>query len=212
MYFLLAVALWICVAYILKSGKSQREKSQKAQSEWFDKAQKEHSRFMELYTASDELLSKTQHLVYSSNDEACIMCRRIECEAGVNPTSDMTVRALLAQNCKMPKASAYSGLRSSPCGQIDMEIERKFLIWYDKELRINGFPHKLLFTPWNKKTELRAGDISVAVPVSEHPEMTSGVYFWEPIRAFASGGENIITQESSLAGRFSARAELSHNI
>lgn len=79
-----------------------------------------------------------------------------------------------------------------------MKIERRFLTWYDKELRLHGFPYKLLFAPWHKKTEFRAGDITVAIPVSEHPEITSGVYFWEPIRAFASGGENIITQENNL--------------
>ena len=39
--------------------------------------------------------------------------------------------------------------------------------------------------------------MTVAIPVSERPEITSGVYFWEPIRAFASGGENIVTQESN---------------
>lgn len=198
MYFLLAVALWVCIAYILKSGKVRREKSQKERKEWFDKASKDHDRFIELYSASDEQLSAVQHLTYSNNDEAMIMRYRIESEAGVKSTADMTIRALLAQDCKIPKTTAYSGFRSSPCGEMDMKIERRFLTWYDKELRLHGFPYKLLFAPWHKKTEFRAGDITVAIPVSEHPEITSGVYFWEPIRAFASGGENIITQENNL--------------
>lgn len=154
---------------------------------------------MELYAASDELLSQTQQLVYSDNSDVCAMRNRIGCEAGVNPTSDMIVRALLAQKCKMPKVSAYSGLRSSPCGQIDMELERRFLIWYDNELRLRGFPYELLFVTWDNKIKFRSGDTSVATPVLEQPEVTSGIYFWEPIRAFASGGENIITQESSPA-------------
>lgn len=199
MYFLIAVALWICIACIFRHEKLQHKKSQKNKSEWFDKAQTEHNEFMELYAASDELLSQTQQLVYSDNSDVCAMRNRIGCEAGVNPTSDMIVRALLAQKCKMPKVSAYSGLRSSPCGQIDMELERRFLIWYDNELRLRGFPYELLFVTWDNKIKFRSGDTSVATPVLEQPEVTSGIYFWEPIRAFASGGENIITQESSPA-------------
>lgn len=197
MYFLMAVALWICIVCIFKYDKSQHKKSQKAKSEWFDKAQIEHSKFMELYAASDELLSQTQQLVYLDNFEVSAMRDRIGYEAGVNTTSDMIVRALLAQNCKIPKASAYSGIRSSTCGQTDMELERKFLIWYDNELRLRGFPYELMFVARNDKIKFRAGDISVATPMSAQPEITSGIYFWEPIRAFASGGENIITQESS---------------
>ena len=185
MYFLLAVALWVCIAYILKSGKLRHEKSQKAQREWFDKAREDHDRFIELYAASDELLSQTRHLVYSNDDEAQAMRYRIEREAGIKSTSDMTVRALLAQSCKM-----------------SVEIERSFLTWYDKELRLHGFPYKLLFTPWHKKTEFRAGDMTAAIPVSERPEITSGVYFWEPIRAFASCGENVITQKITLPDYF----------
>lgn len=200
MYFLLAVALWVCIAYILKSGKLRHEKSQKIQREWFDKAREDHDRFIELYAASDELLSQTQHLVYSNDDEAQAMRHRIESEAGIKPTSDMIIRALLAQSCKMSGATAYSGFRSSPCGKKEMEIERSFLTWYDKELRFHGFPYKLLFTPWHKKTEFRAGDMTASIPVSERPEITSGVYFWEPIRAFASCGENVITQENNQAG------------
>lgn len=194
MYFLLAVALWGCIAYIFIRDKSRAKKSRRTQSERFDKANKEHDKFIELYTVSDEVLSQTQHLVYSNNKEACIMRNRIESEAGIKSTSDMTVRALLAQNCKMSRNSAYSGFSTSPYGRADMEIERKFLIWYDKELRLCGFPYKLLFVPWYKETDLKAGDITVAVPVSECSEITSGVYFWEPIRAFTLGGECVITQ------------------
>lgn len=197
MYFLLAVALWVCIAYILKSGKSRREKSQKERREWFDKASKDHDSFVELYSASDELLSAARHSVYSNDEEAKTMRYRIESEAGIKSTADMAIRALLAQQCKMSRTTTYSGFRSSPCGEKDMEIERRFLTWYDKELRLHGFPYQLLFAPWHKKTEFRAGDITVAIPVSERPEITSGVYFWEPIRAFASGGENIVTQGSN---------------
>lgn len=199
MYFLLAVALWIYIAYILKSGKSRREKSQKERKEWFDKASEDHDKFVELYSASDELLSSVQHLTYSNEDEATEMRYRIESETGIKSTSDMAIRALLAQNCKIPRTTAYSGLRSSPYGEKDMETERRFLIWYDKELRLHGFPYKLLFAPWHKKTEFRAGDTTVAIPVSKCPEITSGVYFWEPIRAFASCGDSIITQENNPA-------------
>lgn len=199
MYFLLAVALWVCIAYILKSEKSRRNKSQRERREWFDKANNDHDRFVEVYSAPNELVSAAQHLVYSNDEEAMMMRYRIEIEAGIKSTADMTIRALLAQDCKMPITTAYSGFRSSPCGEKDMKIERKFLTWYDKELRLRGFPYKLLFAPWHKKTEFRAGDITVAIPVSERPEITSGVYFWEPIRAFASGGDNVITQESNPA-------------
>lgn len=197
MYFLLAVALWVCIAYILKSGKSSHEKSQRARQEWFDKAKADHDKFVEAYAAPDELLAQVQHAVYSNDDEAQAMRYRIESETGVKATSDMTVRALLAQNCKMSRNTAYSGFCSSPCGEKNMEIERRFLTWYDKELRLHGFQYKLLFAPWHKKTEFRAGDITVATPISERPEITSGVYFWEPIRAFASCGESVITQESN---------------
>lgn len=199
MYFLLAVALWVCIAYILKNGKSRREKSQKERREWFDKASKDHDSFVELYSAPDEMLSAVQHSVYSNNEEAKMMRYRIEGEVGIKSTADMAILALLAKKCKIPRTTAYSGFRSSPCGEKDMEIERRFLSWYDKELLLHGFPYQLLFVPWHKKIEFRAGDITVAIPVSERPEIASGVYFWEPIRAFASGGENIVTQESNQA-------------
>lgn len=202
MYFLLALALWGCIVYILKRDKFLREKSQNERKAWFEKANEDHDKFIELYSASKRRLSAVQHLVYSNAAVSMAMNYRIENEAGVKPTDDMAIRALLAQGCKMPNSTAYSGFRSSPCGKTDMEIERKFLMWYDKELRIHGFPYKLLFVPWHKKDKFKSGDITVAVPVTENPEITSGVYFWEPIRAFASGGDNIVTQENTLVEQF----------
>lgn len=157
----------------------------------------DHDKFVELYAASDELLNSVQCVVYSNNEEARDIRYRMESEAGIKSTSDMAIMALLAQNCKIMKNSAYSGFRSSPCGEKDMEIERRFLSWYDKELRLHGFQYKLLFAPWHKKTEFRAGDITVAIPVSERPEITNGTYFWEPIRAFASCGKSVVIQESN---------------
>lgn len=119
MYFLLAVALWVCIAYILKSGKYRRDKSQRERKEWFAKANNDHDRFVEVYSASDELLSAVEHLTYSNNEEAMAMRYRIESEAGIKSTADMTIRALLAQDCKVPRTTAYSGFRSSPCGEND---------------------------------------------------------------------------------------------
>lgn len=196
MYLILAIALWIYIACVYVRDKSYHQMSQQAHSEWFNKAKKEHDSFRELYTVPDELLSQTQHLVYSNSNEALAMRNRIQSEAGITPTSDMTIRALLARDCKLLRTSAYSGFNAIPRGRVNAEIERKFLMWYDKELRIHGFPYKLLFLPWYNESKFPR-DITGVVPVSECPEITSGKYFWAPNRAFLSSGDVLVTQENN---------------
>lgn len=199
MYFLIAVALWICIACVYTHDKSRRKKSDKAFTEWSEQAKTDYHMFVELYAASDELLSQTESRVYSNKPEACAMRGRIKCEAGINPTSDMIVRALLAQSCKVPRKTADGGIRLLSGYQPGRESEKKFLIWYDNELRLHGFPYELLYVSWDKVNEFCHGrNMSVAIPISKHPQMTSGECIWQPVRLFTPT-DIVLTQQSSPA-------------
>lgn len=188
MYFLLAVGMWIYVIYVYRRDKNRKEKSCKFQTEWVARATKDHEEFIKRYSASDELLSQTRSEVFANSEKVQNVRKRIETDVAIYPTAEMLVLALLSSECKMPKDVAYSGFRTIPENRSKMQIERSFFEWYDKELRSNGFGYKLLFVSWEQKTAFKAGDTSASIPVTDNLEVTSGIYYWEPIRMFTSGG------------------------
>lgn len=191
MYFLLAVGMWIYIIYVYSRDKNKQKKSRKHQKEWATKATKDHEEFFERYSASEELLSKTYSEVLANSERVQHIRERIETDIAIVPTVEMLVLSLLSSERKIPRNIAYSGFRTTPESRSKLEIERSFLKWYDNELRSNGFKYKLLFVSWEHKIEFRAGDTSVSIPVADNPEVTSGVYYWEPIRMFTSGGVSI---------------------
>lgn len=191
MYFLLAVGMWIYIIYVYSRDKNKQKKSRKFQNEWAAKAIKDHEEFFERYSASEELQSKTYSEVFANSERVQRIRERIETDIAIVPTAEMLVLALLSSERKIPRNIAYSGFRTTPESRSKLEIERSFLKWYDSELRSNGFKYKLLFVSWKQKTEFNAGDTSVSIPVTDNPEVTSGVYYWEPIRMFTSGGVSI---------------------
>lgn len=191
MYFLLAVGMWIYIIYVYSRDKNKQKKSRKHQNEWTSEAIKDHEEFFERYSASEELLSKIYSEMFANSERVQHVRKRIETDIAITPTAEMLVLALLSSECKMPSNIAYSGFRTTPESRSKMEIERSFLKWYDNELRSKGFKYKLLFVSWKQKTEFKAGDTSVSIPVADNPEVTSGVYYWEPIRMFTSGGVSI---------------------
>lgn len=184
MYFLLAVGMWIYIIYVYSRDKNKQKKSRKHQKEWAAKAIKDHEEFFERYSASEELLSKTYSEVFANSERVRHVRKRIETDIAITPTAEMLVLALLSSECKMPSDIAYSGFRHIPEGKSKMQVERSFFKWYDNELRSNGFEYKLLFVSWKQKIEFLAGDTSVSIPVADNPEVTSGIYYWEPIRMF----------------------------
>lgn len=194
MYLLLALGLWIYVIARFRKEKVDRSKSSEEHTVRFAAEKNDHDMFLESYAAPDDMEEQARAKVYRNDQDAQFMRDMISSEAGIIPTADMLVRALLAQHGKISKKAAYSGFRTSPSGMKSMEEERKFLVWYDKELRAHGVGYKLLFTTWNDNTKLKAGDLSVAKWVAENNVVTSGVYFWEPIRGFVGAGDSVITQ------------------
>ncbi len=188
MYFLLAVGLWIYIIYVFNRDKNAKKRSEAIHAERSGKAIKDHEDFVEKYSAPEERVSETYSEVFSNSDRVQSVRNRMETDVNIHPTADMLALALLSSECKMPRNVAYSGFRTIPEDKEDMQIERSFFKWYDNELLSNGFEYKLLFVPWARETTFKAGDLSVAIPAADNPEVTSGIYCWEPIRMFASGG------------------------
>lgn len=131
-----------------------------------------------------------------TNDAYVEMKERIKREAGITAIkSEMIHMGLVAQYAKIPMAYAYRGIPSARLGRYveaqEIEDEKKFMIWYDKELRAHGFPYPLLFVHFWHRKEVQK-NINVAVPVANAPlpisrgdippitNVCGGFYFWEP--------------------------------
>lgn len=198
MVLLIAIALWIYIGYVFHRDRSRHEKMEREHKEWFAKAEADHKKFVEMYTASNELMVWAEHLACSNSAEAMVIRSRFRNEAGIEPSYDMIIRALLAQKCKMPGSTAWSGFRCLPGKDIEgRTLSIRFLKWYDKELRANGLPYKLLFLPWDKQVNCIEG-IRNTKPIADCFSITSGECFWEPIRAFILAGDPVITKGGSL--------------
>lgn len=193
MYFLLAIGIWIYIITIINNDKRNHKKVSEQTQKWFDDAKLEFDTFLKKYVADDSLVDFIEHEVYTDSDVAKNMKERIYKETSIKATDDMTIRALLAKDCKVLRKTAYGGIRTNINGKKEMERERRFIVWYDNELRSCGFPYPILFVPWNQKVNLKSGDDSASLTLIECTDVTSGIYFWSPIKAFATGLDSIVT-------------------
>ena len=121
---------------------------------------------------------------------------RIFSEAKLDYVSDeMVVMGLLAQNAKVPKYIAERGICSNSVFNLDEQKrwleQRKFLIWYDKELGHNDFREPLLFVKNEDRDRLKQDIYAqrneqnwcacpIALAQTSHP--VCGRYFWVPMR------------------------------
>lgn len=122
-----------------------------------------------------------------SDDEIEKMAQRIINEACIETiTPEMVVMGLLAQKAKIPKNVADYGVRSRGvwdyAEQQMWTEQRRFMLWYDKELRRNGLQEPMLFVDGVNEVNVRH-NINVANPITNTSRMVGGRYFWKPMRA-----------------------------
>ena len=102
-----------------------------------------------------------------------------------NVTNDMIFAGLLAQKAKIPKKFVENGIFSFGIGNYTEQLrwaeQRRFMIWYDKELGRNGLQEPLLFVDGINLSKVRH-NIRVAKPVTETSKVIGGIYFWAPMR------------------------------
>lgn len=100
-------------------------------------------------------------------------------------TPDMIIMGLLAQHGKIPKKIADRGIHSRGIWDYTEKLrwqeQRKFMLWYDLELRKHGIKEPLLFVDGINEHSARF-NISVAHPITENTKMIGGRYFWAPMR------------------------------
>lgn len=125
-------------------------------------------------------------LQYATDEEIYNMQNRILNEARVNEvTPEMIIMGLLAQKGKIPKRIAENGIHSRGiwdyAEQQQWKEQRKFLLWYDRELGKNGIQEPLLFVDGVNENSVRH-HINLARPITETSKMIGGRYFWEPMR------------------------------
>ena len=116
------------------------------------------------------------------------MQSRIMNEATVTSvTSEMILMGLLAQQGKIPKGIAESGIRSRGvwdyAEKLRWKEQRRFMLWYDKELRKHGITEPLLFVDGINEHSVYF-NMDLARPVTESSQMIGGRYFWKPMRKF----------------------------
>lgn len=121
-----------------------------------------------------------------SDDEIERMKLRILNEAQLDSiTPEMIVMGLLAQKAKIPKKIAEQGIHSRGvwdyAEQQRWAEQRRFMIWYDRELRRNGLQEPLLFVDGVNENKVRH-NINLANPVTATSRVIGGRYFWAPMR------------------------------
>ena len=121
-----------------------------------------------------------------SRDFYKMQCRII-CELKLHPDREMVMLALAAQQGKLIKRYAggifttQSAMMST--GGIDnLATERRFFLWYDMELRANGFPYELLFAPYDKGFYIKNA-LSIS---ARKASLANGAYYWEPDNVLGS--------------------------
>ena len=130
---------------------------------------------------------KLEYEIQNASDSTIAeIYNRIINEAKVDSvTPDMIIMGLLAQHGKIPKKIADRGIHSRGvwdyAEKLCWQEQRKFLLWYDKELGAHGIEEPLLFVDGVNEHYARY-NISLATPISEATKMIGGRYFWEPMR------------------------------
>ncbi len=112
--------------------------------------------------------------------------QRILNEANITSVSDdMIIMGLLAQKGKIPKRIAQNGIRSYGIWDYDEQqrwtVQRRFMIWYDKELRRNGLNEPMLFVDGVNEHMVHQ-NIGLANPITTTSRMVGGRYFWASMR------------------------------
>lgn len=123
---------------------------------------------------------------FTSDSTINAIHNRIVNEAKIEAvTPDMIIMGLLAQHGKIPKEIAERGIHSHGiwdyAEKLRWQEQRKFMLWYDHELRTHGLKEPLLFVDGVNQNSARF-NISLATPISEGTIMIGGRYFWEPMR------------------------------
>jgi len=130
---------------------------------------------------------KLEYEIQNSSDSTITeIHNRILSEAKISSvTPDTLTMGLLAQHGKIPKSIADHGIHSRGiwdyAEKLRWQEQRKFLLWYDKELRSHGIKEPLMFVDGINEHSVRS-NISVATPISNGTEMVGGRYFWKPMR------------------------------
>lgn len=111
---------------------------------------------------------------------------RIRNEANITQVYDyMILMGLLAQKGKIPREIADSGVRSRGiwdyAEQQMWHEQRRFMIWYDNELRRNGLQEPLLFVDGCNENKV-CHNMNLATPITNTSYMIGGRYFWAPMR------------------------------
>lgn len=132
----------------------------------------------------DDRLEHTLNELQTEDAER--MRQRILDEAKlISVSDDMVLMGLLAQKAKIPRSIAENGIHSRGvwdyAEQQSWTEQRRFMVWYDKELRRNGLQEPLLFVGGVNENKVRQ-NISLASPVTATSNMISGRYFWAPMR------------------------------
>ena len=207
MYLLLALGLLIYIMVVRGTEKSNKKTSDREFKERNESQQHDFDIFFKTYVAPDDMEEHIRNKVFSDDHDVQLMRDRILSEANVNATYDMLILALLAQECKISRRFIWGGFdttaKSNSCENPKpyAEVERRFMIWYDKELRKHGMQEELLFVPDSIDSRphsgvfrFAAGYHDIAKPVVEAGDVVRGRYMWFSMRGKCLGGRIIDVQ------------------
>jgi len=124
------------------------------------------------------------------DEDADEMYLKIEAECpGVPVSTDMVIMGLMAQRGKIPREIARRGIKARGLWNHEETLawhtQRKFLQWYDNELRKNGLQEKMLFVKGGENKEVYRRP-ELGIPLQQCTSVIGGIYFWYPIRGEAS--------------------------
>lgn len=166
--------------------------SDKSKSSIANQKQKELIRSLQSDSESWEREVIDEKLEYKISRESenvlCDMMIRIHKETGVGINDiplNIVIAGAMAKYRKIPKEMAMFGIQSR--GVYDEEEkkrwreQRKLMLWYDNELRQNGFGESMLFVK-AADTNLLTQFMELAIPVTKSTTAIRGVYFWAPMR------------------------------
>ncbi|MCD7757662.1 MAG: hypothetical protein LUH45_05765 [Clostridiales bacterium] len=135
----------VVIAIIRNTEKSQDIVFEDATNKWAKDSAESWEKFTSNYVSP--MKEKEYFQKYFQTPEWDGTRERIYREAGVPYVSNpMVTLGIAAKEGKVPyEIGLHCGLNTSYLGnQSDLAIERKFMRWWDKELRMYGFPDKLI--------------------------------------------------------------------
>ena len=164
--------------------KSKSKKAEQDTQQWIIAMQSDYDNWIRKVV--DEQLEYIVGQVHTDDERVVKARERIKKEAHISFVSEeMILMAMLAQRKKIPKNIAENGIFSKGIWDYaerqKWEEERKFLLWYDNELRKNGLLEPLLFVDGVNANKVRH-NINVATPITNASQVIGGRYFWKPMR------------------------------